>query len=277
MAESREEARMQASEIRDIYDRDGYIAPLRLFSEDEAQAHRAIMEQTEAEHGKLHYKYKMHSVLRSPWEIATNPVLLDAVEAILGPNILLYNTCYIVKEAGATSHVSWHQDLTYWGLSNANQVSAWVALSPATGESGCMRMLPGSHKTGRYEHEKTDDPDNVLAFGQTVQGVDEDNARLAPLRPGEASLHHGWTLHASMPNHSSDRRIGVNIQFVSTDVRQVKHDEDSAILVRGIDDYRHFKVDAPALRDMHPDDLARRDQLDARINDIYAAMEAPRP
>ena len=268
---------MQASEIRDIYDRDGYIAPLRLFSEDEAQAHRAIMEQTEAEHGKLHYKYKMHSVLRSPWEIATNPVLLDAVEAILGPNILLYNTCYIVKEAGATSHVSWHQDLTYWGLSNANQVSAWVALSPATGESGCMRMLPGSHKTGRYEHEKTDDPDNVLAFGQTVQGVDEGAARLAPLRPGEASLHHGWTLHASMPNHSSDRRIGVNIQFVSTDVRQVKHDEDSAILVRGVDDYRNFKVDAPALRDMHPDDLARRDQLDARINDIYAAMEAPRP
>ncbi|MAF00497.1 MAG: hypothetical protein CME00_10250 [Geminicoccus sp.] len=178
MAASREEARMQASEIRDIYDRDGYIAPLRLFSEDEAQAHRAIMEQTEAEHGKLHYKYEMHPVLRSPWEIATNPVLLDAVEAMLGPNILLYNTCYIVKEAGATSHVSWHQDLTYWGLSNANQVSAWVALSPATGESGCMRMLPGSHKTGRYEHEKTDDPDNVLAFGQTVQGVDEDNARL---------------------------------------------------------------------------------------------------
>ena len=268
---------MQASEIRDNYDRDGYIAPLRLFSEDEAQAHRAIMEQTEAEHGKLHYKYKMHSVLRSPWKIATNPVLLDAVEAILGPNILLYNTCYIVKEAGATSHVSWHQDLTYWGLSNANQVSAWVALSPATGESGCMRMLPGSHKTGRYEHEKTDDPDNVLAFGQTVQGVDEGAARLAPLRPGEASLHHGWTLHASMPNHSSDRRIGVNIQFVSTDVRQVKHDEDSAILVRGVDDFCHFKVDAPALRDMHPDDLARRDQLDARINDIYAVMEAPRP
>ena len=268
---------MQASEIRDIYDRDGYIAPLRLFSEDEAQAHRAIMEQTEAEHGKLHYKYKMHSVLRSPCEIATNPVLLDAVEAILGPNILLYNTCYIVKEAGATSHVSWHQDLTYWGLSNDNQVSAWVALSPATGESGCMRMLPGSHKTGHYEHEKTDDPDNVLAFGQTVKGIDEGAARLAPLRPGEASLHHGWTLHASMPNHSSDRRIGVNIQFVSTDVRQVKHDEDSAILVRGVDDYRHFKVDAPALRDMHPDDLARREQLDARINDIYAAMEAPRP
>ena len=80
-------------------------SPLRAFEPAELAG-------AEAEHGKLHYKYKMHSVLRSPWEIATNPVLLDAVEAILGPNILLYNTCYIVKEAGATSHVSWHQDLT---------------------------------------------------------------------------------------------------------------------------------------------------------------------
>ena len=235
------------------------------------------MEQTEARHGKLHYKYKMHSVLRSPWEIATNPVLLDAVEAILGPNILLYNTCYIVKEAGATSHVSWHQDLTYWG---PEQRQPGVGVCRAFPRDRRKRLHADAARLAQdrpHKHEKTDDPDNVLAFGQTVQGVDEGAARLAPLRPGEASLHHGWTLHASMPNHSSDRRIGVNIQFVSTDVRQVKHDEDSAILVRGVYDYRHFKVDAPALRDMHPDDLARRDQLDARINDIYAAMEAPRP
>ena len=79
-----------------------------------------------------------------------------------------------------------------------------------------------------------------------------------------------------MPNHSSDRRIGVNIQFVSTDVRQVKHDEDSAILVRGVDDYRHFKVDAPALRNKHPDHRARRAQRAARINDIAAARDDPR-
>ena len=260
---------MQASEIRDIYDRDGYIAPLRLFSEDEAQAHRAIMEQTEAEHGKLHYKYKMHSVLRSPWEIATNPVLLDAVEAILGPNILLYNTCYIVKEAGATSHVSWHQDLTYWGLSNANQVSAWVALSPATGESGCMRMLPGSHKTGRYEHEKTDDPDNVLAFGQTVQGVDEDNARLAPLRPGEASLHHGWTLHASLPNRSDDRRIGLNAQFITPDVRQTVSQSETAMLVRGKDHFGHFRSEHPAVEDLSDESLQRHRKLDAEMKETW--------
>ncbi|MGB1147188.1 MAG: phytanoyl-CoA dioxygenase family protein [Alphaproteobacteria bacterium] len=267
---------MDAAEIKRVWDQDGYISPLRVLSEDAAADHRQVLEATEAQHGKLHYKYKMHTVLKSPWEVATSPVLLDAVEAILGPNILLYNVTYIIKEPKTETHISWHQDLTFWGLSNDNQVTAWLALSPATQESGCMRMLPGSHHGGRHHHEKTEDPSNALAFGQTVGGIDENSARLAPLQPGEASLHHGWTLHASMPNNSDDRRIGLNIQYLATDVKQVNHDEDSAILVRGRDDFRHFKVDVPAMRNMHPVDLARRDELDARQQEIYEAMEQPR-
>ena len=268
---------MNAQHVRETWERDGYVSPLRVFDETTAKAHRAVMEQTEAEHGKLHYKYKMHSVLRSPWEIATNETLLDAVEAILGPNILLYNVCYIVKEPAATTFISWHQDLTYWGLSNDNQVSAWVALSPSTAQSGCMRMIPGSHKQGRVNHSEIKSDDNALALGQTVQGVDESRSVLTPLSPGEASLHHGWTLHASMPNESEDRRIGVNIQYLATDCRQTQHEEDSAILVRGEDHFRHFKVDAPACRDMHPADLARRDALDQRLNDIFQSLSSPRP
>ena len=268
---------MNAADIRLNWDRDGFISPLRILSAESALHHRSVMEATEAQHGKLHYKFKMHSVLKSPWDIATNEILLDAVEAILGPNILIYNVCYIVKEAGATAFISWHQDLTYWGLSNDHQVSAWVALSPATAESGCMRMVPGSHKAGRVAHAETDDEDNALALGQTVLGVDEGASVLTPLQPGEASLHHGWTLHASMPNVSNDRRIGVNIQYLSTDCRQTMHDQDSAILVRGEDKYQHFKVDVPALRDMHPVDLARRDALDQKINDIYQSLSSPRP
>ena len=268
---------MKAADVRQTWDRDGFVSPLRILSPESANHHRSVMEATEAQHGKLHYKFKMHSVLKSPWEIATNETLLDAVEAILGPNILIYNVCYIVKEAGATTFISWHQDLTYWGLSNDHQVSAWVALSPATAESGCMRMIPGSHKHGRVEHAETDDEDNALALGQTVQGVDEAASILTPLQPGEASLHHGWTLHASMPNVSDDRRIGVNIQYLSTDCRQTMHDQDSVILVRGVDQYQHFKVDVPALRDMHPVDLARRDALDAKINAVYQSLSSPRP
>ena len=138
--------------------------------------------------------------------------MLDVVEQLLGPDILLYNSGYTVKEAGAKSHVSWHQDLTYWGLSDDAQVSMWLALSPATTESGCMRMVPGSHKA-RVDHRTTNDPDNVLYQGQTVSGVDEKAAMPCPLQPGEASFHHGLTLHASSPNTGTERRIGFNLQY----------------------------------------------------------------
>ncbi|MEL0123213.1 MAG: phytanoyl-CoA dioxygenase family protein, partial [Paracoccaceae bacterium] len=106
--------------------------------------------------------------MTSALELATLPSVLDLVEQMIGPNILLYNVTYIIKEPHAPSHVSWHQDLTYWGLSHDDQVSMWLALSPATQESGCMRMIPGSHKLGKVEHQTTEDDTNVMLQGQTV-------------------------------------------------------------------------------------------------------------
>ena len=138
----------------------------------------------------------------------------------------------------------------------------WLALSPATQESGCMRMIPGSHKLGKVEHQTTEDDTNVLLQGQTVTSVDEEQSRQCPLRPGEATFHHGWTLHASMPNRSEDRRIGLNVQYLATHVRQMKHDKDSAMLVRGEDRYHHFRTDRPATSDLDPKALERQAELE---------------
>ena len=188
--------------------------------------------------------------------------MLDVVEQMIGPDILLYNVTYIIKEANSLSHVSWHQDLTYWGLSHDDQVSAWLALSPATEESGCMRMIPGSHKEGVFSHETGEDDTNVLLQSQTVRDVDESRSVMCPLAPGEASFHHGWTLHASMPNHSSDRRIGLNIQYLAPHVRQTKHDHDTAMLVRGKDLHGNFGTDLPAQTDLDPVAIQRQAELE---------------
>ena len=254
--------------IKAAYERDGYVSGLPILSSAEAARHRRAMEQAEERTGPLHYKTKVHTILRSPFELATRREVLDIVETLIGPDILLYNVTYIVKEAGAASHVSWHQDLTYWGLSHDDQVSLWLALSPATEESGCMRMIPGSHRLGRIEHQATEDAANVLLQGQTVQGVDERAAVLCPLQPGEASFHHGWTLHASMPNRSKDRRIGLNIQYLGAHVRQTKHDLDSAMLVRGEDRYRNFDQDVAAETDLDPAAIARQVELEQRYRGI---------
>lgn len=236
-------------DLSETYSRDGYISGVPILDAAEATRHRRALEDAEAAHGPMHYKAKMHTVLRSPLEVVTHPSVLDVVEALIGPDILLYDVEYIIKEPHTESHVSWHQDLTFWGLSDDAQVSLWLALSPATAESGCMRMIPGSHLEGVYDHRTSKDDTNVLLQGQTVDGVDESRAVMCPLAPGEASFHHGWTLHASMPNRSPDRRIGLNAQFLAPHVRQTKHDRDTAMLVRGQDRYGHFAPDHPATGD----------------------------
>ncbi|MEL6281210.1 MAG: phytanoyl-CoA dioxygenase family protein [Pseudomonadota bacterium] len=259
---------LDISSLADTYRRDGYVSAVDILTPDEAADHRRRLEEAEASFGSLHYRSKAHTILTSPLELVTRKDVLDIVESMIGPDILLYNVTYIIKEPHTPSHVSWHQDLTYWGLSNDEQVSMWLALSPATTESGCMRMIPGSHTKGVFQHETKDDPTNVLLQSQTVLGVPEDESVMCPLAPGQASFHHGWTLHASMPNNSADRRIGLNVQYLSTSTKQTKHDLDTAMLVRGEDRYRYYEYDTPAKGDLEPEAVERQRVLEDKYKEI---------
>ena len=264
------ESTIVSSNLASAWQRDGFVSPLPILTQEEAADHRRRFEAVEAEHGSLHYMSKMHTVLDFAAALATDPRVLDAVEAMLGPDIMLFDVTYIVKEARSPSFVSWHQDLTYWGFSNDRQVSMWLALSPASETSGCMRMIPASHLQGRLEHVDEKDGANVLYRGQTVTGVDEARAVMCPLKPGEASFHHGWTLHASMPNHSDDRRIGFNVQYICPSVKQLVNKNETATLVRGEDRFGHYKPDRFASGVMEPADLARQAELDRLRKQTWA-------
>ena len=233
--------------MKDEYKQNGFYSPLVLFSLEQAKIYRNYLEEVENKIGPLHYFAKTYTMMRWVYEIAINKILLDFVEDLIGQNILLYNATFIIKEAMTKTHVSWHQDLTYWGFDdNEKQVSAWIALSNADETSGCMQMIPGSHKKGFFDHKSTNDKNNVLSRGQTVNNVDIDKAVLCPLQPGEASFHHGLTLHASKPNNSKDRRIGLNFQYITPDLKQLKSKDDSALCVRGEDNYNYYKKDVIA-------------------------------
>ncbi len=247
------------NDLTERYRCDGYLSGVDIVTADEAQTHRDRLERIEAHHGSLHYLDKVHMVSASAFELASSPVVLDVVEACIGPNIVLYNSTYIIKEANTAAHVAWHQDLTYWGLSDDDaQVSMWLALSPADAESGCMQMIPGSHRSGRLEHETDSDPDNVLSLKQHLRHVDDRTAELCPLSPGQASFHHGWTVHTSAPNRSDDRRIGLNVQFVAPHnvfVGNTDHGGNSAsgILLRGEDTVGFYQPEPQAKVDLDPD------------------------
>ena len=234
---------MDLAGITSTYETDGVVGNVAVLSSDEAAMHRKRLEAVEAELGSLHYINKIHTVMASPYELVTSPAVLDVVESLIGPDILLYNSTYIIKEPHTDAYVAWHQDLTYWGLSDDDaQVSMWLAIAPAPVESGCMVMVPGSHKAGLAEHVERPGDGNVLLLGQQIVDVDVDLARPCSLEAGKASFHHGWTIHTSAPNTTDDRRIGLNVQFVAPHNRQAG-EAMTATLVRGEDRFGYYETE----------------------------------
>lgn len=235
--------RLSETEIA-FYRDNGYLAPLDILTGDEVAGLRVELEATEHRlGGPLGGAYRHKSHLLFPWlnELIRHPVLLDAVEDILGPDILCWNTNFFTKEPRDPGYVSWHQDATYWGLSAPLSLTAWVALSPSTPESGCVRVLPKSHLQAQIPHIERPDAANMLSRGQEIAvEVDENEAVDLVLRPGQCSFHHLMTVHGSRPNCSDDRRIGVAIRYIAASVRQTRG-RDYATLVRGRDREHNFE------------------------------------
>ncbi len=241
------------------YRRDGFFFPIPALSAAEAGAYRARLEDVERVHGGLGgaLRQKVHLLFTWLDRLIRDPRILDPVESVLGPNLLCWSSSFFIKNAGDPAFVSWHQDSTYWGLSEPDVLTAWVAFTESSVESGAMRMIPGSHAE-QVPHRDTFAPANLLSRGQEIAvEVDASRAVDVVLRPGEMSLHHVRMVHGSPPNRSADRRIGYAIRYVPTYVRQVSPVRDSATLVRGVDEYGHFDLEEPPAADL---DLAARER-----------------
>jgi len=250
------------------YDRDGYCFPIRVLSSAEARRYRDELEAYEAATGapiQSNMRHKIHLLFTWANELVRHPRILDAVEDIIGPDIICWTTNFFIKEANDPGFVSWHQDSTYWGLDPADVITAWVAFSDAPVESGAMKFLPGTHGLDQIAHLDTFHEHNLLTRGQTIDmDVDDSKAVDVSLKAGEMSLHHIRLVHGSRANETDDRRIGLAIRYIPTHVRQIKL-RDSAMLVRGADDHGNFdwepepatSLDAAALA-AHGDAMARQ-------------------
>src|SRR6266568_7661406 len=253
----------QIAQYRD----EGFLAPIRIMDEDRALALRADLEAVEARMGgplRGDLRHKSHLLFPFLADLVRHPLLLDAIEDVLGPDLLCWTSNFFIKEAKNPSFVSWHQDSTYWGLSAPEVATAWVALTPSTLENGAMAVIPGSHKSDQIPHRDTFDRHNLLTRGQEVAvAVDETKAVPLILKPGEMSLHHVRLVHGSPPNPSPDRRIGFAIRYIPTRIRQLEG-EDSATLVRGADRFGHFELEPRPAIDMDPAILPLHRQIAER-------------
>ncbi len=285
--ESRERDMPASISDRDIqrYRRDGYLCPIDILTLDVASRYRALLEASEAATEatlRADYRHKPHLVYLWAQELIRHPRILDAVEAIIGPDILVWESVIFAKGAHTDDFVSWHQDITYWGLDHEGSVvTAWLALSKSTVESGCMKVARATHLRDVIPHSDTYDRNNMLSRGQqiAVDPADED-VRALELEPGQMSLHHVKIFHGSDANRSDDSRIGLAIRYLPPSVRRAIRARDSATLVRGEDRYGRFELEPspssnldPSAVDLHRDLRARRMSILMRNTDDLATAE----
>jgi non-haem Fe2+, alpha-ketoglutarate-dependent halogenase len=280
-------SKLNYDQVRSYADR-GYYFPVRVFDDSEVATFRGHFDDYYAyhsarlnhlpanKHGSIYAH--THTFLRWVYQIVSHPNVLDAVESVLGADLLIWDTGWFVKMPGDDKYISWHQDATYWGLRPPKVTTAWIALSASVPENGCMRVVPASHKHPVLPHRDTFAPQNALSRGQEVAvTVDEDQAVDIILRPGEISLHDIGIVHGSRANTSGLARIGLAVRYISTEVVQDGQVRQFAHLVRGRDEFGHYDLIEPPNTDDPANNRRQVESLDRLYKNILSANTTRKP
>jgi len=269
------------AEAVEQFDKAGYLSPVSIISETQANMYRARLEAYELELGhpvQGPLRTKPHLLFKWVDDLMRNKTILDCIEDLIGPDILCWNSWFWIKEAKSTSYVSWHQDSQYWGLDTSKLVTAWLALSPASGDSGCMQVIPGSHLAEPMAHKDLYNDDNLLTRGQEIVDIDDSRAVSMPLGTGEMSFHNIRIAHASGRNVTDDRRIGLSFHYMPTQTSQLNSEWDCASLVRGVDRYGNFDQAPVPAYDFDPVTVAYHEKATTAMrNLLFQGAEKVRP
>jgi ectoine hydroxylase-related dioxygenase (phytanoyl-CoA dioxygenase family) len=226
-----------------LYEEDGVLFPVAALAPGALAEFRAGFEAVAAQLGADRRPQRFgqwHLCFRWAYDLATYPAVLDAIEDLLGPDILVHSTTAFAKRPHSPEFVSWHQDGYNWGLEAPRLASAWVALSDSTPANGCLRVVRGSHRRSRLRHTTRPHEHNLLTTGLNIAAeVDEARAVDVLLRAGEMSIHHVDAIHGSGPNRSDGPRIGFAIRYTTPAVSQ-RRPHHAVVLARGADRYGHF-------------------------------------
>jgi non-haem Fe2+, alpha-ketoglutarate-dependent halogenase len=236
------------------YRYDGFLFPIPALTPEEIATCLASLDRLERELGSpvadADIKWRSHAHAHSPWfnRLIRHPRILDVVEDVIGPNILVWTSTFFIKEQQSPTFAAWHQDSTYFGLEPHEQVCAWVALTDAGRESGCMEHLSSRGAPRQLRHAPLGLANSINRAGQTItEPFDQSGPVAMALPAGSFSLHHEFSVHRSAPNGSAHRRVGIGLNYIPTHVRVNGSIRLKAMLVRGEDTYGHFDlIDPPA-------------------------------
>ncbi len=260
------------------YRYDGYLFPLPALSAEELRECSEGIARYEGWLGKpinqADRRWRSGTYVILPWvdRLVRNERVLDAVEALIGPDILVYTATFFIKEAGSETFAAWHQDSTYFGLEPHEHVTAWVALTEAGVEAGCMEVLSSKGQPRQMHHAALRLSNSINGGGQAiVERFYEGGGEMMALQTGEFSLHHTLCPHRSAPNRSGHRRIGLGTSYIPAHTRLTGATRMCARLVRGRDTGGNFDlIPGPTEGELHPAALARHEQVYRAYADNYA-------
>ncbi len=258
--------------------REGYVVPVPVLPRAKAEYYLERFEAYERATGQSapnHLKVKPHLLFTWMIELGTTPALLDAIEDLVGPDIMLVTSAIWAKNARDPHFVTWHQDSAYFGYEPMDVWGAWVGLTDSRVEHGCMRYLPGSHLAPEMAHTETHDELNLLSRGQSIDGLDDGAAVDAEIAAGEASIHHFRLAHASPPNTSDRRRIGILFVYCPSRVRPTLG-RYPALVVRGANRFDHWDRDPLPERDLDPEMVEYFESFSVRYRDPETRSESER-
>ena len=258
------------------YRYNGFLFPIPALSQDEIALFLAGLERFESDLGcpvaAADVKWRSHAYAHSPWfdTLIRHPRILDAVEDVIGPDILVWTSTFFIKEPNSPTFAAWHQDGTYFGLQPKEQVCAWVALTDASREAGCMEHLSARGAPRQLHHAPLGLKNSINRAGQTIMEPFDRSSPVAMALPaGSFSLHHELSVHRSAPNHASHRRVGIGLNYIPTHVRVDGPVRCQAMLVRGQDRYGHFDLIDPPSAERDTATLAVHQQVSDRYRANY--------
>ncbi|OUV71763.1 MAG: hypothetical protein CBC83_07435 [Flavobacteriales bacterium TMED123] len=241
----------------DRFHREAFIATIPILSADEVARYRDHLEAFEAKFPEHRRKLKSKSHFLCPWveDIARNDRILNVYDDLIGPNILCYSVAFRIKEPDGKTFAGWHQDGAYNPIKPILAIGALV-LSECSVSTGCLSVIPRSHKGGTLSHEDTGNPVSILSRGQYVtEDFDKSNAVDIELKPGEIGIFYSEIIHGSRVNRGDDRRIMLLVEMMPTHVEARAH-RDTSVLVRGIDIFGNVDIDRSPEVEFGPDELA---------------------
>jgi len=261
----------------DAFHRDGFVAPVRAMSEDRARYYRARLEAFETSYSGDRLKLDQKAHLICPWvdEMIREPLILDATEDLLGPDLLCWGTSLRAKMPDGKTFAGWHQDTAYADVKPIVLIVA-LALSPARSRDGCIRAIPGSHRGPLLPHKEAFGTNSLLTREQFIDSAIEESGSVdLELDPGEVALFNNAIIHSSNPNRGRDRRILFLLEMVPTHAYQ-HSPRESATLVRGKDSFGNFDVDPRPRVEMGAEELATwRRAVEIQASVLFRGAQRP--